>query len=174
MLDRLLAGILHPLIHVGYGVEYGITQQIADGLAYTAIHPAVQGSILPSEFFTSPDPLLRGFSSNTPSTSRPPFLSFLSELLSDTRLSSAALELPHEDMPGGPSYAAVLRSPAGRIVRELTDKWYDSWTAGVSDEELEERLGDMVEDVLLGNTVIYAVCGYAAKGDRVFNADFVT
>lgn len=77
-------------------------------------------------------------------------------------------------MPGGPSYAAVLQSEAGAVVKEFTDNWYDSWTVGVKDDELEDRIEGMVEDVLLGSAVLYGVGGYAAKGDRVFNADFVT
>ena len=173
MLDRFLAGILHPIIHVGYGVEYGIVQQIADGLAHTAVHPAYQGSILPPDLFKASDPLLRGFSSSK-GTSRPPFLTFISQILSDSRFTVAALKLPNENMPGGPSYEAVLRSGAGQIVKELTDKRYDSWTVGVSDEELEDRIESMVEDVLVGSALLYGVGGFAAKGDRIFNADFVT
>ena len=59
-------------------------------------------------------------------------------------------------------------------MKGLTDKWYDSWTVGVSDEELEDRIESMVEDVLVGSALLYGVGGFAAKGDRVFNADFVT
>lgn len=172
LLDRFLAGIVHPLIHVGYGVEYGIIQQIADGLAHTAIHPAEQDSILPAEFFSPTDPLLRGFSSSKPAASRPPFLSFVAQLLTDSRLTPAALKLPREDFPAQSAYAAALKSGAGEVVKELTDIWYDAWTVGVSDQELEDRLGSIVEDVLVGSAVMYGVAGYAAKGDRVFNADF--
>lgn len=174
MLDRFLAGIMHPLIHVGYGVEFGIIQQIADGLAHTAIHHAKQGSILPAEFFKSPDPLLRGLSSSAPRKSRPPFLSFVSQLLSDTRLAPASLKLPHEDMPAGPTYAAANKAGAGEVVKELADKWYDAWIVGVSDDGLEDRIEGMVEDVLVSAAVMYGISGYAAKGDRAFNADFFT
>jgi hypothetical protein len=32
MLNRLLAGLIHPLIHVGYGFEFGILGQVAEGI----------------------------------------------------------------------------------------------------------------------------------------------
>jgi hypothetical protein len=38
MLVRLFAGFLHPIIHVGYGVEYRQPAIIAEGLAETAVH----------------------------------------------------------------------------------------------------------------------------------------
>ena len=32
MLNRLLAGLIHPLIHLGYGFEFGILGQVAQGM----------------------------------------------------------------------------------------------------------------------------------------------
>jgi hypothetical protein len=32
MLNRLLAGLLHPFIHFGYGFEFGLPGQVAEGL----------------------------------------------------------------------------------------------------------------------------------------------
>lgn len=172
MLDRFLAGIVHPLIHLGYGVEYGIIQQIADGLAHTAIHPADQVSLLPAEFFNHPDPFLRGLSSEARQKSRPPFLSFVAQLLSDSRLTPAALKLPYEKYPQQEAYMTALESGAGTVVKELTDIWYDAWTADVGEAEMEERVEGMVEDILVTCALFYGVGGYAARGNRVFNADF--
>ena len=172
MLDRFLAGVMHPLIHAGYGIEFGITQQIADGLAHTAIHPARQGSLLPPEFFTSPDPLFRGSFSSKPSASRPAFLSLLADLLADPRLSGETLNLPHDAEELGLTYRAILKTEAGAVVRELTNKWYDAWIVGVGEEELEKRIEGMVEDVLVTCALMYGISGYAAKGDKKFNADF--
>ncbi|WVQ77260.1 hypothetical protein IAR50_006943 [Cryptococcus sp. DSM 104548] len=38
MLSRLMAGALHPIIHVGFGLEFGDRIILAEGLAETAIH----------------------------------------------------------------------------------------------------------------------------------------
>jgi len=35
MLARFLSGVLHPMIHVGFGAEFGIVQQVAEG----SLHP---------------------------------------------------------------------------------------------------------------------------------------
>ncbi|KAG9308622.1 hypothetical protein JVU11DRAFT_11730 [Chiua virens] len=40
MLNRFLEILIHPIIHVGYGVEFGIMGLIAEGLAWTSVHPA--------------------------------------------------------------------------------------------------------------------------------------
>jgi hypothetical protein len=34
MLIRFLAGVIHPLIHVGYGTEFGIPGMVAEGERY--------------------------------------------------------------------------------------------------------------------------------------------
>ncbi|KAK7047455.1 hypothetical protein VNI00_006686 [Paramarasmius palmivorus] len=37
MLNRFLGGLLHSIIHVGYGVEFGIPGMVVEGLAQTAV-----------------------------------------------------------------------------------------------------------------------------------------
>ncbi|KJA17353.1 hypothetical protein HYPSUDRAFT_57785 [Hypholoma sublateritium FD-334 SS-4] len=37
MLSRFLSGALHPMIHVGYGAEFGLPGMIVEGLAMTAV-----------------------------------------------------------------------------------------------------------------------------------------
>jgi hypothetical protein len=34
MLNRLLAGLVHPFIHLAYGLEFGLPGQVAEGLLY--------------------------------------------------------------------------------------------------------------------------------------------
>ncbi|KAK8864191.1 hypothetical protein IAR55_001437 [Kwoniella newhampshirensis] len=38
MLDRLMGGVLHPFIHVGFGLEFGDRVVLAEGLAEAAVH----------------------------------------------------------------------------------------------------------------------------------------
>ena len=33
MLNRLLAGLVHPFIHLAYGFEFGLPGQVAEGLS---------------------------------------------------------------------------------------------------------------------------------------------
>jgi hypothetical protein len=34
MLSRFLSGLLHPLIHVGYGAEFGLPGLMVEGICY--------------------------------------------------------------------------------------------------------------------------------------------
>jgi len=38
MLNRLLESLLHPIIHVGYGAEFGILGTIAEGMVSSSVH----------------------------------------------------------------------------------------------------------------------------------------
>lgn len=175
MIDRLMGGVLHPIIHLGFGAEYGIKQQLAEGLAYTAIHDSMHSSAFSNELFATADPYARGLSGLSNVTKeRPPFLSLLADILADKRLTPEALDLPFEDKPGGDTFFTLIKAGAGKVVGELVNKWYDSWTAGMNEEELEDRLEGMVEDVVLTMSLIYGAGGFAAKGGRVFNACFIT
>ena len=46
LLGRCYAGFLHPIIHMGYGVEFEQPAIIAETLAQTAIHPSWEGEML--------------------------------------------------------------------------------------------------------------------------------
>lgn len=72
MLDRFLSGLLHPLIHVGYGAEFGLLGMVAEGtqsrrigsiactecrhdvigLAQTAVHPPEAPVLVPPSLFS--------------------------------------------------------------------------------------------------------------------------
>ncbi|KAG8215388.1 hypothetical protein J3R82DRAFT_8989 [Butyriboletus roseoflavus] len=54
MLTRMFDGLLHPLIHAGYGVEFGLKGMLVEGLAMTAVHEVyVRGSLTTSLFAPS-------------------------------------------------------------------------------------------------------------------------
>lgn len=54
MLSRFIGGLLHPMIHTGYGAEFGLLGMSAEGLAMTAVHPAKMHALLPPSDFSSP------------------------------------------------------------------------------------------------------------------------
>ncbi|KAF8202436.1 hypothetical protein BJ912DRAFT_944822 [Pholiota molesta] len=51
MLDRFFAGLLHPMIHTGFGLEFTLPGILAEALAMTAVHEAEGGGLLPPEWF---------------------------------------------------------------------------------------------------------------------------
>ncbi|EFI26569.1 hypothetical protein CC1G_15783 [Coprinopsis cinerea okayama7 len=53
MLARFFSGVVHPLIHTGYGVEFGLPGLVAEGLAQTAVHAPGASALVPPELFES-------------------------------------------------------------------------------------------------------------------------
>ncbi|KAF8554274.1 hypothetical protein OG21DRAFT_1112733 [Imleria badia] len=52
MLSRLFHDVLHSMIHIGYGVEFGLKGMLVEGLALVAVHDVHgRGFLLPSSFF---------------------------------------------------------------------------------------------------------------------------
>ncbi|OAV86961.1 hypothetical protein PTTG_06365 [Puccinia triticina 1-1 BBBD Race 1] len=52
MLNRTFSGVLHPLIHWGYGLEFKLDGIVAEGLAITAVHGANLSNLKLSELLT--------------------------------------------------------------------------------------------------------------------------
>lgn len=53
MLSRFLSGLLHPMIHAGYGAEFSLPVMLVEGLASTSVHQASVSKLLPKTFFDS-------------------------------------------------------------------------------------------------------------------------
>ncbi|KAF8130707.1 hypothetical protein EV363DRAFT_1333325 [Boletus edulis] len=136
MLNRLLEILIHPIIHVGYGAEFGILGLIAEGLAWTSVHPTGATTLITRLIFTP--------TRTTPITdlerqepgwmpkpgSRLRALNILSLMLRDPRFGSKVLD-KHE-------YAAMLESHG-----EVINKYGEMWDCHIeSQEDLEERVED--------------------------------
>lgn len=81
MLGRMYAGLLHPLIHLGFGIEFNQPAIIAEALAQAAIHDAwTSGFLLSTE---------KAASSRPAPTSKSMF-QLLDDIRADTKLSTAA------------------------------------------------------------------------------------
>ncbi|GAA6053389.1 hypothetical protein JCM3770_002300 [Rhodotorula araucariae] len=50
MLVRAVSGAIHPLIHIGHGVEFGLDAHVAEGLAQCAVHEAKAAPLFPEEW----------------------------------------------------------------------------------------------------------------------------
>ncbi|KAJ6467040.1 hypothetical protein DFH09DRAFT_1254293 [Mycena vulgaris] len=51
MLNRLLAGVTHPLIYVGFGLDFSLPGLVAEGLAQAAVHKLASSALLPRHMF---------------------------------------------------------------------------------------------------------------------------
>jgi len=157
MLTRFFAGLLHPLIHTGFGVEFNLPGTLAEGLAQTAVHSAAPHStrIIPSSLFLQEDNELasrfaHGAHLDDTKTGTHAF-TILGKILRDSRF---------EPTPGDESaiYREALNKH-GDAVREYVDQW-----------DLTGDLGKKLEELLWTNVLIYGVGGSEKSGD--FNADF--
>ncbi|KAF6756729.1 hypothetical protein DFP72DRAFT_1066599 [Ephemerocybe angulata] len=53
MMARLFSGVFHPVIHTGYGLEFGLPGMTAEGLAQAAVHAPATAPLVPSSLFDS-------------------------------------------------------------------------------------------------------------------------
>jgi hypothetical protein len=176
MLNRFLADLLHPFIHLVYGLEFGLPGQVAEGLACTAVHQAQQTELVPPSFFAKPP--------------GPGILADLTSRLSISRVTSATFEEKRptfaflrriRDHPkftmssvGDWEYSAIVTNE-GDTLTELVSEWADEWLEDThGDADIEKRLEGMVEEVVWGNVIWFGVGGWHARGDsdRPFYADF--
>ncbi|EKM51649.1 uncharacterized protein PHACADRAFT_261904 [Phanerochaete carnosa HHB-10118-sp] len=182
MLSRFLAGFLHPLIHTGYGAEFGLPGLAAEGLAQAAAHRVEAESVFTPKFFGSP------------SASGP--LSRLSSLLHFPTPASRS-DVPPPDVHALSVLARVAKEPAFEaknvglpVPREQLQKSVDlvvdhagaklmeyaeQWTKTVRPER--NVLVRKFEEIVWVNTVVYGVGGWGGRslgGDEQerFNADF--
>ncbi|KAH9974960.1 hypothetical protein BGW80DRAFT_1457912 [Lactifluus volemus] len=180
MLNRFMAGISHPLIHLAYGIEFGLPGQVAEGLACAAVHKSGPTVIVPHSFFAKPaDPgLIASLTSKlsilrvaTPAfqDKRPTFA--FHRRIRD-KFNRNALDVDSSE-PADTKYIAVLTNSGDAIVT-LVSEWADQWLQGThSHEQIEKRLEGMVEEVVWGNVIWFGVGGWQSRGnDRSFNADF--
>ncbi|KAI0262049.1 hypothetical protein BC834DRAFT_892792 [Gloeopeniophorella convolvens] len=180
MLNRLLAGLVHPFIHLSFGFEFGLPGQVAEGLANTAVHPNEQSKLVPPSFFVkSPEPgILTGLTSRL-SLSRivpvleekRPTFAFLRRIRDHAQLTPGVLGFPLEEERQWPAVLTL----AGDSITALVNDWAQEWLEGThGDADVEKRLEGMVEEVAWGNAIWFGVGGWHARGPegRPFNADF--
>ncbi|KAF8804077.1 hypothetical protein BYT27DRAFT_7107925 [Phlegmacium glaucopus] len=157
MLTRFFAGLIHPLIHTGLGIEFGLPGTFAEGLAQTAVHRVVSQTtiITPSWFLQDENELAsrfaQGVDMENAKTGTHAF-TILGRILADPRLD---LEKPRDE---GMIYTNVL-DKAADVLREYVDQWNPTG-------DLQKKL----EELLWTNVLIYGVCG--SEGNGNFNADF--
>lgn len=117
-----IQGILHPLIHFGFGIEFEQPEIIAEGLAQTAIHPPWSDSF----FFETDEAATQA---NTPSK---PLVDILAKIRADKSLSTAARWDDQNQMRDGPLARA----------RQSMVNYASQWR--VDPENLEEATAEMI------------------------------
>lgn len=169
MLDRFVSSLLRPLIHMGYGYEFGlpgivvegasifmrspcIEHKTSPGLTETAVHePNFQGIItsdLFDKFITS--------DSAPPKTEPLHALTIVARLLKDDRVADAKFLSPEADIN-------EIYSKYGHIIREYVDL-FDTDTV---DPKVVSR---KYEELIWMNVTIYGTSDF--KQGEEFKNDF--
>ncbi|KAG1764460.1 hypothetical protein EDD22DRAFT_951709 [Suillus occidentalis] len=145
MLARFIGGVLHPLIHTGYGAEFGLLGISAEGLAMTAVHPVKVHALIPPSYFSSP------VKSGTMHA-----LSILALVAKDERFEHI------EPMDEAEMLATIVSSR-----NEALRAYAEMWDFDVANKE---GVAKAVEELAWLNSIIYGVGG-SSKNDK-FYADF--
>jgi len=196
MLGLFLAGLLHPMIHTGYGAEFDLPGIFIEGLAQACVHRPDVYKLLPISFFESIYSISDKILANTPNSVANATrkveqiaghlgsgASIGKEVLSAAQggnnvhaltilarvMADSTLDLPqdHEELT---AVQGVIDKHADRI-RDYASQWtIDIQRSGEVDRKVEE--------IAWMNTVMYGIAGWtwAQKvkhgKDGEFNADF--
>ncbi|KWU42821.1 hypothetical protein RHOSPDRAFT_20535, partial [Rhodotorula sp. JG-1b] len=178
MLVRAVSGALHPLIHIGHGIEFGLDGHVAEGLAQCAVHdPRTTG--LPyfhSMTIASPD---RSFARTAANLPRQPGsrrypreglsgFTILSRILQDEALAPGQAN----SLDDASKLDACVRNRASRI-----RQWCEEWRFS-TEERIDmaappwDEIVEKCEELVWMATVIYAAA--ARPGYQNVKLDFFT
>lgn len=126
MIARLLGGVYHPMIHIGYGLEFGIDGMVAEGLATMCIHNDLNKGLIPQEIQLAKDS----------STSA---LDLAKAMVEDKRFDSIKSAGPFKFM-------AFYKQP------ELVLEYVSKWSLSPDKEELLKK----VRELMILGVAVYA------------------
>ncbi|KJA22195.1 hypothetical protein HYPSUDRAFT_139471 [Hypholoma sublateritium FD-334 SS-4] len=162
MATRFLEGLLHPIIHTGLGIEFGLPGVFAEGLAQTAVHRSDISKMAPPRWFethgtadlASQFTKAVGLADKGPTRDVHAF-SILARVLNDPKF--RGIKQPQVPVPI--YYRDFVEAHGDAIA-----KYVDEWT-------LDGDLDKKVHELLWVNALLYGVGGATNKHD--FKPDFV-
>ncbi|KAI0667401.1 hypothetical protein C8Q78DRAFT_982173 [Trametes maxima] len=179
MLNRFYSALVHPMIHTGCGLEFGLLGLVAEGLAQTAVHPVQGGNLIPKSLFHQGGSVERlaallpslslNRSASAPARSSVHAFTILARVLAEPKFSAKNLGLP---LVGDLTHFDKVNEVLGHDLVKLSDEWVaeldgNGATAAVVQTKIEE--------LAWMNALIYGVGGWSGR-DRApggaFNADF--
>jgi hypothetical protein len=189
MLSRLLAGLVHPYIFAGHGLEFGQLGMVAEGgdgatdsptfkltvnlgFAQAAVHSVPTSKLLsrellappalPSMSLTTALALKLSITSATvPKSSGTHPFNLLARILKDSRL---APKQPAEGIDREGRFEHTIKD-RGDVIRQYAEEWD-------ADASSPEAVAQRVKEISWVVTLIYGVGGWGK--DRPFKADFYT
>ncbi|KAG6808052.1 hypothetical protein H0H92_005568 [Tricholoma furcatifolium] len=164
MLDRCMDGIIHSMIHIGNGLEFGVPGLVAEGLAWTAVHLKSSTAVIPASLWNPPSTvrslgLALGWktASENAQEANTHALTILARIIKDSRF---------DNIPAAENYAVVY-SHINDKYGDAVSEYVRSWTFNQKNPQESER---KIEELVYANTIIYAIGGWSK--DKPFNTDF--
>ncbi|KAF7416276.1 hypothetical protein PC9H_002541 [Pleurotus ostreatus] len=153
MLNRLMDSLYHPMIHIGYGLEFGLPGMLVEGLAQAAIHQALWPAMTPPSLWAEGSPV----KSSEYSSGQHIF-----DILADMAIDSNFARIVNPDPE---SMAILYHTYFDHQVAVLA--YAKRWVVDTaSTADVQKKLEELVWLV----TLIYGVGGW--KRDAGFEADF--
>ncbi|PYI12246.1 hypA-like protein [Aspergillus sclerotiicarbonarius CBS 121057] len=140
-----ISGLIHPFIHLGFGIEFNQPALVAEGLAQTAVHDEWTGPL----FFWPAEKAAGGVGK----PGKKSMLQILEEIRADEKLARSARWEDSGRMENG-----VLKRAADEMI-----KYAAQFT--VSEEQIEEKTAEII------NTVAYFASA-AQRPDKQIKFDF--
>ncbi|KAI0085244.1 hypothetical protein BDY19DRAFT_1050723 [Irpex rosettiformis] len=179
MLSRFVAGLLHPYIHTGYGVEFEIPGLVAEGLAQAMAHKPDAVSLFDEKLFHEDgiaDIATKIASASISASSDKPAphaLNILGRVANDPAFAPLAFGLPIPITDQQQLADLVARIADVKLLGYI-EQWTQDLGANVSVEILRAKF----EELVWMNTLIYGVAGWGGRAQgtdekKQFNADFI-
>ncbi|KAF7308270.1 hypothetical protein HMN09_00675000 [Mycena chlorophos] len=144
MLNRLFAGILHPMLYLGYGLEFSLPGLMAEGFGQACVHKMSSDVLIPRSFFTS------GTGGSGPGEHA---FTIAARILKDPKFRA---------FKG--NFDAVL-AQLGPQLLNYAELWHVDGTD-------EKEVMDKVRELCFMNTMFYVVGGWRTDGRKFYKADF--
>ncbi|KAG8743557.1 hypothetical protein FRC11_013852 [Ceratobasidium sp. 423] len=166
MLDRFIAGLVHPLIHFGHAAEFGVEGMAVEGLAEAAVHKSRYQELYDASYFNPSNSTgsylatLTSALNLTSGAAKPQHthaFTILARILADERLEAGKVCTKDSEN----KFSDTLEN-AGGIIREYASLWKVS----EDENEIQERVEELAWLVAL----MFGMGGW--KKDRNFKADF--
>lgn len=157
MLSRFFGGLIHPIIHLGYALEFEDVDNkgevLAQAFAWTATHSSEYTNVLTPDLWTEPE---------RPNSQRKTALQVLLDVLNNDKLSSSSSHTPIIEDKN-----AVISTNrlAGSIIAEEASKF--DYPA----EEIAGKEYEITRELAFAALLMYAGGGYKAR--KQFKPEFM-
>ena len=178
MLSRFLMGVVHPIIHAGYGCEFGLPGLVSEGLAMACVQEDDVDDMFPQSVFpwipqtggaaqsvTGMTAKLSSIDLSASSGPGPHALEILAKVANDAAFAPIALGI--QDCKFGELRIQKVLDSIGPKLFALASEWAVHGT--------EQEVYRKIEGLIWMNVVIYGVAGWGGRHTspgKAFNAEF--